>query len=114
MEAAAKLGGVVNPQPVDNSTVPLEAGRSGQRLLGWVLAGVGVAGLVVATALYPSAARSAASQDWTPFVLVAGLLLIGLVADDDGLFAAAGHRLAAHGAERFGPLRWGRSPSWAW
>jgi arsenical pump membrane protein len=28
-------------------------------------------------------------------VLVAGLLLIGLVADDDGLFAAAGRRLAA-------------------
>ena len=56
--------------------------------------GVGVAGLVVAIALYPSAARSAASQDWTPFVLVAGLLLIGLVADKDGLFAAAGHRLA--------------------
>ncbi len=27
-------------------------------------------------------------------MLVAGLLLIGLVADDDGLFAAAGHRLA--------------------
>ncbi len=31
---------------------------------------------------------------WTPFVLVAGLLLIGLVAADDGLFAAVGHRLA--------------------
>jgi arsenical pump membrane protein len=40
------------------------------------------------------AARSAAAQDWPPFVLVAGLLLIGLVADEDGLFAAAGHRLA--------------------
>ena len=44
--------------------------------------------------LYPAATRSAASQDWPPFVLVAGLLLIGLVADDDGLFAYAGHRLA--------------------
>ena len=33
-------------------------------------------------------------QVWSPFVLVTGLLLIGLVADDDGLFAAAGHRLA--------------------
>jgi arsenical pump membrane protein len=39
-------------------------------------------------------ARSAASQVWSPFVLVAGLLLVGLVADQDGLFAAAGHRLA--------------------
>ena len=38
--------------------------------------------------------RSAALQDWPPFVLVAGLLLIGLVADDDGIFAAVGHRLA--------------------
>jgi arsenical pump membrane protein len=30
-------------------------------------------------------ALGAAAQDWSPFVLVAGLLLIGLVADDDGL-----------------------------
>jgi arsenical pump membrane protein len=37
---------------------------------------------------------AAVGQDWSPFVLVAGLLLIGLVADDDGLFAAAGDRLA--------------------
>ena len=34
------------------------------------------------------------SQDWPPFVLVAGLLLIGLVADRDGLFAGAGSWLA--------------------
>ncbi len=39
-------------------------------------------------------ARSAAAQVWPAFVLVAGLLLVGLVADQDGLFAAAGHRLA--------------------
>lgn len=39
-------------------------------------------------------ALGAAAQDWSPFVLVAGLLLIGLVADDDGLFAAAGYHLA--------------------
>jgi arsenical pump membrane protein len=36
----------------------------------------------------------AVAQDWSPFVLVAGLLLIGLAADDDGLFAAAGYQLA--------------------
>ncbi len=67
---------MVDPEPVDNRLA------------------VGLTGLVVAASLYPSAARSAASQDWTPFVLVAGLLLIGLVADDDGQFAVAGHRLA--------------------
>jgi arsenical pump membrane protein len=39
-------------------------------------------------------ARSAADQVWPAFVLVAGLLLVGLVADQDGLFAAVGHRLA--------------------
>ncbi len=39
-------------------------------------------------------AWSAAVQDWSPFVLVTGLLLVGLVADDDGLFKAAGERLA--------------------
>jgi arsenical pump membrane protein len=48
----------------------------------------------VATALSPSAARAAASQDWSPFVLVSGLILVGLVAEDDGLFAAAGQQLA--------------------
>jgi arsenical pump membrane protein len=61
----------------------------------WLLAAVGLAGLVAAAAVRPADAAAAAAQDWSPFVLVAGLLLIGLVADDDGLFAAAGARLAA-------------------
>jgi arsenical pump membrane protein len=38
---------------------------------------------------------SAARQAWPPFVLVAGLLSIGAVAAEDGLFEAAGARLAA-------------------
>ena len=61
----------------------------------WLLIAVGLAGLIAALAARPSDAASAAAQDWSPFVLVAGLLLIGLVADDDGLFAAGGARLAA-------------------
>jgi arsenical pump membrane protein len=61
----------------------------------WLLATVGLAGLLAAVAARPSDAAAAAGQDWSPFVLVAGLLLIGLVADDDGIFAAAGSRLAA-------------------
>ena len=60
----------------------------------WVLGGVGIVGLVVAIATSYSHARAAATQDWPPFVLVTGLLLIGLVANDDGLFASAGHQLA--------------------
>jgi arsenical pump membrane protein len=60
----------------------------------WVAAGLGCVGAVVAAAARPGEARSAAAQDWPPFVLVSGLLLIGLVADEDGLFAAAGHVLA--------------------
>lgn len=60
----------------------------------WLLAGLGIVSLAVAASLDPSNARSATVQDWSPFVLVAGLLLIGMVADDDGLFAAAGHTLA--------------------
>src|SRR5450755_3652750 len=67
-----------------------ESGRAGP----WVLAVAGIAGAAAAVALRPQDARAAASQDWSPFVLVAGLLLIGLVANDDGLFAAAGHLLA--------------------
>ncbi|MHB8594504.1 MAG: SLC13 family permease [Acidimicrobiales bacterium] len=62
--------------------------------MSWSLATVGVAALVAASLTHPAAARSAAAQDWPPFVLVAGLLLIGLVAAADGLFATAGHRIA--------------------
>jgi arsenical pump membrane protein len=61
---------------------------------GWALAGLGIAALLAAVAARPTEAGSAASQVWTPFVLVVGLLLIGLVANDDRLFAAAGQRLA--------------------
>ncbi len=50
--------------------------------------------IVVAALVRPSEAQAAAAQDWPPFVLVAGLLLIGVVADGDGLFSAIGHRLA--------------------
>src|ERR1700728_3547132 len=62
--------------------------------LGWVLAAVGCSGSLAAALLSPIYARSAAAQDWSPFVLVAGLLLVGLVADGDRLFSAAGHALA--------------------
>jgi len=55
---------------------------------------VGAVGAITAAIIQPADARSAASQVWSPFVLVGGLLLIGLVADTDGLFAAAGHMLA--------------------
>src|SRR4030081_1312052 len=61
---------------------------------GRLLAAVGALGVVLATVLDPRDARSAAAQDWSPFVLVAGLLLIGLVAEEDSIFSAAGHRLA--------------------
>ena len=60
-----------------------------------LLAVAGLAAAVVAAVIRPADARMALGQDWSPFVLVAGLLLIGLVADDDGLFAAAGHRIGA-------------------
>ena len=49
---------------------------------------------MVAIVADSSAAASAASQVWSPFVLVGGLLIVGLAADQDGLFAAAGRRLA--------------------
>ena len=42
----------------------------------------------------PGDARAAAAQSWPAFVLVAGLLLVGLVAAGDGLFEAGGHALA--------------------
>ena len=57
------------------------------------------------SALSPDAARAAAAQDWPPFVLVSGLLLVGLVAEEDGLFAVAGAgfaRLAPNGFLLYG------------
>ncbi len=71
--------------------------REGQRAapsLEWSLGAVGVAALVAAVLVSPHDARAAAAQDWRPFVLVTGLLLVGLVANEDGLFAAGGHALA--------------------
>jgi arsenical pump membrane protein len=62
--------------------------------IGWVLAIVGAAAALIATVLDPGDAGAAASQAWSPFVLVAGLLLIGLVADEDRLFSSAGRGLA--------------------
>jgi arsenical pump membrane protein len=50
--------------------------------------------MAVALGLNSHDTGSAASQVWPPFVLVAGLLLVGLVAEEDGLFRAAGNRLA--------------------
>jgi arsenical pump membrane protein len=62
----------------------------------WTLAlgATGIIVAVVAAVLAPKASRAAASQTWPAFVLVAGLLLVGLVAAEDKLFAAAGARLA--------------------
>jgi Na+/H+ antiporter NhaD/arsenite permease-like protein len=40
-----------------------------------------------------AAIGQAAAQAWPPFVLVAGLLLIGSVVEADGLFAALGTRI---------------------
>jgi arsenical pump membrane protein len=65
-----------------------------ERVDRWPTALVGAAALVAAVAASPHAARAAAGQVWPPFVLVTGLLLVGLVADGDGLFARAGRVLA--------------------
>lgn len=61
---------------------------------GLVALAAGLGGLAAAFATDAHDAGSAASQDWPPFVLVAGLLALGLVVRDDGLFDAAGGVLA--------------------
>src|SRR4051812_49652550 len=53
-----------------------------------------IAGAAAAFAL-DGRARDAADQAQGPFLLVAGLLLLGLVADGDGVFAFASTRLLA-------------------
>ncbi len=81
------------PPPVAGGRPPVGAGP--ERLVGRVVAAAGLAALLAAAVAAPGDARAAADQVWSPFVLVAGLLLVGLVADEDGLFAATGHRLAS-------------------
>ena len=78
------------PDPAD------DGGRDATPLqrVGLAVLALGVPALVIAVALDPSDAGSAASQDWTPFVLVTGLLMLGLVAREDGLFDAGGALMA--------------------
>jgi arsenical pump membrane protein len=51
-------------------------------------------GAVAAAAADPTDARGAASQAWPAFVLVAGLLVVGALAANDGVFESAGAALA--------------------
>ena len=53
---------------------------------------------------------AAAARTWPPFVLVAGLLLIGAVAYEDGTFQAAGRCSTAFRAESRCSTPW----PWAW
>jgi arsenical pump membrane protein len=62
--------------------------------ISWIFGLVGLGALAAAVAASPDFALASAGQDYPAFVLVAGLLLVGLVADDDGLFEAAGTGLA--------------------
>jgi hypothetical protein len=52
-------------------------GSGRERRLTWLIGGLGVVAAATAIATHPDAARSAAGQTWSPFVLVIGLLLIG-------------------------------------
>ena len=55
-----------------------------------LLATAGIIAAGVAVLASPMDARSAFDQTWPAFALVTGLLLIGVVAADDGLFASVG------------------------
>ncbi len=62
--------------------------------LEWCVGALGCAAALAAALWNPHDVAGAADQDWPPFVLVAGLLLVGLVAHEDGLFDWAGTTLA--------------------
>ncbi len=72
--------------------------RRGRHAAPWGLATLGATGALAAVVASPADARAAAAQDWPAFALVSGLLLVGLVAQEDRLFEASGHLLA-----RFAP-----------
>ncbi len=70
----------------------------------WGFAAAGMLAALAAAASAPSDALRAARQVWPAFALVAGLLLIGAIADDDGLFRRVGEllgRLAPGGVSLF-------------
>lgn len=65
---------------------------------------IGAAAAAVALTADPAEALSAAARSWSPFILVIGLLLVGVVAHGDGMFqwgAAATGRLGGGGAVLF-------------
>ena len=66
-----------------------------------IFAVFGAGAAAVTFLVAPHDATGAAAQDWSPFVLVSGLLLVGLVANDDGLFELLGQRLARVSANGF-------------
>jgi arsenical pump membrane protein len=69
--------------------------------LGWLALALGGPSVVAAALLDHQAAGAAVGQDWPPFVLVTGLLLIGVVARAEGLFELGGGAIARIG--RTGP-----------
>jgi arsenical pump membrane protein len=56
--------------------------------------GVGVLAATLSASLAPSRARSSVDQAWPAFALVTGLLVIGYLASQDGLFERAGYAIA--------------------
>jgi arsenical pump membrane protein len=60
----------------------------------YLIAPIGIAAALASLISAPLSAHRAADQAWPPFALVAGLLLVGSVAASDGIFKAAGDRLA--------------------
>lgn len=78
------------------STIAARTGRIARLL---TAAAICAAGVVLAVR-GPVPASEAVLQIWPPFALVTGLLLIGRVADRDGLFATAGSWLASHAGRR--------------
>jgi len=66
--------------------------------LGVALCAAGAVLAIAAAAIAPVPAVTAAERTWPPFVLVAGLLVIGLVANEDGLFRAVAAPLSRIGS----------------
>src|SRR6202008_3105857 len=74
---------------------PTSASVSRRAVFGRAAVGIGFAGVAAGLfALGPRVASAAVAHVWPPFALVTGLVLIGQVAADDGIFEWAGSLLA--------------------
>jgi arsenical pump membrane protein len=85
----ARAPSIRQDQPGKDTDQPAGMTRARAWGLRPALLAVGIAGIAATAAAAPREMLVVAGRAWPPFALVAGLLLVGVVANEDGVFRAA-------------------------